>query len=137
MKLSRRVVMALVVLSQACLISSSWAQATLQVIRTNGPTSRYLNVVYLSEGYTTNELPQFLVNVTNVMNKLLAAPPFVSYSNYFNVFAISVASAESGSDHLTPTVVTKDTYFNSTYDSSGIQRLITIDSTGRSRLNSL
>jgi hypothetical protein len=102
------------------------AQGTLATIRTNGPTSSYLNLVYLSEGYTSAQLPQFLVDVTNVMNKLMSIPPWNSYSNYFNIFAISVASAQSGADHYTPTTNLVDTYFNSTFDSYGIQRLLTI-----------
>src|SRR6516225_6454170 len=85
-------------------VSTLLGQATITTIRTNGPTSSYINLVYLSEGYTAGQLPQFLVDVTNTMNSLLATPPWNSYSNYFNVFAISVASAQSGSDHYTPTI---------------------------------
>lgn len=101
-------------------------QATLVTLRTNGPTSSYINLVYLSEGYTAGQLPQFLVDATNKLNKLMAEPPWISYSNYFNVFAISVASTQSGSDHYTPTTNLVDTYFNSTFDSYGTQRLLTI-----------
>ena len=101
-------------------------QATMTTIRTNGPTSARINLVYLAEGYTTVQLPQFLVDVTNTMNKLLTIPPWSSYSNYFNVFAISVASVQSGSDHYTPTTNLVNTYFNSTFDSYGTQRLLTI-----------
>lgn len=101
-------------------------QATILPIRTSGPTSTYINLVYLSEGYTAGQLPQFLVDVTNMMNKLLTIPPWSSYSNYFNVFAISVASTQSGSDHYTPTTNLVNTYFNSTFDSYGTQRLLTI-----------
>ena len=42
------------------------------------------------------------------------------------MFAISVASAQSGSDHYTPTTNLVNTYFNSTFDSYGTQRLLTI-----------
>jgi hypothetical protein len=107
-------------------VSTLLGQATITTIRTNGPTSSYINLVYLSEGYTAGQLPQFLVDVTNTMNSLLATPPWNSYSNYFNVFAISVASAQSGSDHYTPTINLVNTYFNSTFDSYGTQRLLTI-----------
>lgn len=103
-----------------------WSQATITAIRTNGPTSMRINLVYLSEGYTSAQLPQFLVDTTNMMNNLLAIPPWSAYSNYFNVFAISVASPQSGSDHYTPTTSLVNTYFNSTFDSYGIQRLLTI-----------
>jgi hypothetical protein len=113
-------------LVQTAFVPTVLGQATILTIRTNGPTSSYLNLVYLSEGYTSGQLPQFLVDVTNTMNKLLTIPPWSSYSNYFNVFAISVASAQSGSDHYTPTTNLVNTYFNSTFDSYGTQRLLTI-----------
>jgi hypothetical protein len=111
---------------QLAMVSVVRGQATLVTLRTNGPTSSHINLVYLSEGYTAAQLPQFLVDATNTMNKLMAIPPWNSYSNYFNVFAISVASAQSGSDHYTPTTNLVNTYFNSSYDSFGIQRLLTI-----------
>ncbi len=113
-------------LAQAGFVPRLWGQATITTICTNGPTSMRINLVYLSEGYTSGQLPQFLADVTNTMNKLLAIPPWSSYSNYFNVFAISVASAQSGSDHYTPTTSLVNTYFNSTFDSYGTQRLLTI-----------
>jgi hypothetical protein len=99
---------------------------TLTPIYTTGPTSNRINIVVLSEGYQSSELGQFLQDATNVVNSMMASPPYQEYTNYFNAFAISVASAQSGSDHHTPTPTLVDTYFNSTYDSFGIQRLITI-----------
>jgi IgA Peptidase M64 len=123
---SRRVLLLVLCLIQMGFVPTLLAQATIQPIRTHGPTSTYINLVYLSEGYTASQLPQFLVDVTNTVNKLLTIPPWSSYSNYFNVFAISVASVQSGSDHYTPTTNLVNTYFNSTFDSYGTQRLLTI-----------
>ena len=65
----------LVCLFQTGFVSTLLGQATIQTIRTNGPTSSRINLVYLSEGYTTGQLPQFLVDATNTMNKLLTIPP--------------------------------------------------------------
>ncbi len=112
------------------------AQTSIQTLRTNGPLSQRLNIVFLSEGYTTNQLAQFPTDAIKVLTNLLTTPPLREYSNYFNAFAISVPSNESGADHPSRSIV-RDTYFNSTYDSSGIARLITIDGTGHSRVNSL
>ena len=105
---------------QAC------AQATLTKLFTNGPAAKRINMVVLSEGYTAGQLGQFLNDARSAVSNLLASPPYLEYSNYFNAFAISVASAESGSDHHTPTLSLVNTYFNGTYDSFGTQRLITI-----------
>ena len=122
----RRLLLFAFCLAQTGWVPALWGQATLTTVLTNGLTSRRINLVYLSEGYTSSQLPQFLNDVTNTMNKLLAIPPWSAYSNYFNVFAISVASAQSGSDHYTPTTSLVNTYFNSCFDSFGIQRLLTI-----------
>ena len=73
----------------------------MQTILTNGPVSNRLNIVVLSEGYTSNQLAQFLVDATNAVNALLSHPPYQEYSNYFNAFAIKVASNQSGSAHPT------------------------------------
>ena len=105
---------------QAC------AQATLTTLFTNGPTANRINTVVLSEGYTASQLGQFLIDARGAVSNLLATTPYREYSNYFNAFAISVASTQSGSDHHTPTVNLVNTYFNSTYDSYGLQRLLTI-----------
>jgi hypothetical protein len=91
------------------------AQPSLHTILTNGPASNRLNIVVLPEGYTTNQLAQFLVDATNAVKGLLSHPPYEEYSNYFNAFAIEVASKESGSSH--PCCgITNNTYFDSIYD---------------------
>jgi hypothetical protein len=124
----------------AAAIALGWSangQTNLLTLVSNGPTATRLNIVFLSEGYTTNDLAHFPSDARVMLDRMLTTAPLSEYSNYFNAFAISVPSAQSGSDHYTPTTNLVDTFFNSTYDSSGIQRLITIDSTGRSRANSL
>jgi hypothetical protein len=106
--------------------AGGYAQGTLTTILTNGPTANRINLVVLSEGYQASELGKFLSDATNMVNSILAAPPYQEYRSYFNAFAIAVASPQSGSDHYTPTTSLVNTYFNSTYDSYGIQYLITI-----------
>jgi len=101
------------------------AQATRTTILTNGPTANRINIVVLSEGYQATQFGKFLVDATNAVNHLLTAPPYQEYKSYFNAFAISVASTNSGSDHPAQGVF-KNTYFNSSYDSFGIASVITI-----------
>ena len=95
--------------------STTVAQPPMVTIQTNGPVANRLNVVVLAEGYTTNQLGQFLVDATNTLSALLAEPPYQEYRNYFNTFAIPVASNQSGSDHPNGAQY-RDTYFNSSYD---------------------
>src|ERR1035437_723500 len=113
------------------------AQASMQTILSNGPISNRLNIVVLSEGYTSSQLAQFAVDATNSVGALLSHPPYQEYRNYFNAFAIKVASAQSGSDHPSSGSY-RDTYFNSSYDQYG-DYIITIpsDSTGQGKVDAL
>lgn len=92
-------------------------QTNFVAIATNGPTTNRLNVVFLSEGYTSGQFGQFLMDATNAANSFRTTAPFAEYAAYLNFFAIAVASGQSGSDHPTwPQYV--NTYFNSTFGSS-------------------
>jgi hypothetical protein len=91
------------------------AQTSMQTILTNGPASNRFNIVFLSEGYTSAQLSQFASDATNGLTAFLAHQPYREYSNYFNAFAIRVASTDSGSDHPVNNSYV-NTYFNSSYD---------------------
>jgi IgA Peptidase M64 len=99
---------------------------TVSTILNHGATSNRINLVILSEGYQSSQLGTFLSDATNLVRSLLTTPPYREYSNYFNAYAIAVASNQSGSDHHTPVTTLVDTYFNSTFDSYSVQRLLTI-----------
>jgi hypothetical protein len=113
------------------------AQPSMQTILTNGPVSNRLNLVLLSEGYTSGQLTQFSADATNAVSALLSHSPYQEYRSYFNAFAIKVASNQSGSDHPGSGVY-RDTYFNSTYDAVS-DYLITIPSgsTGQGKVDAL
>jgi hypothetical protein len=98
---------------------------TISQILYNGPTNKRINIVLLAEGYLASQTNKFSTDATMVLNSILNTPPFNAYRRYFNGFKIFVASAEAGSDHPSRSV-NKDTYFNSTYDSYGLTRLVTI-----------
>jgi hypothetical protein len=108
----------------------------MHTILTNGPASNRLNVVLLSEGYTTNQLPQFLVDATNAVNVLLSHSPYSEYRSYCNAFAISVGSTQSGSDHPSYPQY-RNTYFNSTYDLTDVRITIPTNSSGQGKVDAL
>lgn len=114
----------------ACLLfaaDSARGQGTLYTLRSSGPNTNRINLVFLAEGYTNGQTAKFTNDARVVLQTMTATSPYSEYTNYLNSFAIFVASAESGSDHPS-TSLFRDTYFNSTYDSSGIARLLTIPS---------
>jgi hypothetical protein len=106
------------------MVLSAQAQS-LTTIVTNGPASRRINIVVLAEGYTSNQVSLFQTHATTTVNNLLTVSPYTDYRSYFNAFAIFVPSRQAGSDHPSRGEF-RDTYFNSTFDSYGIDRLVTI-----------
>ena len=108
----------------------------LHVIYDPGDRDKRINIVFLSEGYQQHELSNFLSHANNMLGTIIQTPPYSDYKEYFNAFAISVASNESGSSH--PSLgISRDTYFQSTFDSHGIDRLLTVSSTGSTRARTL
>ena len=109
---------------------------TFQVdtIRYNGNPAKYINLVFLGDGYTASEMATFVANITSFTNGLFTFSPFSEYSNYFNVFAIWVPSQQSGTDHpMTASDCwssdytssdSRNTYFNTTFDLNGVHRAI-------------
>jgi hypothetical protein len=115
---------AVVWLGVLCSGLSVFGQQVFTVL-TNGPTANRINIVIVSEGYTAGELETFRTDATNSVEAMLSESPFALYRNMFNGYGIAVASNESGSDHPSRGVY-KDTYFNSSFDSFGTTRLVTI-----------
>ncbi len=119
--------------------STVFGGATFYTLLNNGPATNRLNIVFMSEGYTSNDLARFPADALNALNTLLAAEPYSEYSNYLNAFAIAVPSIEPGSDHpVSGLAGSRNTYFNSTYDSES-DRLITIPagSSGQGKVDAL
>lgn len=121
----------LLALLSPCLSSAQTFQ--VDTILYNGNPSKFINLVFMSDGFQASELPSFRSNVENFTGFLFQIQPFKEYANYFNVFTINVPSAESGASHPgTATDVTEpafpvaniNNYFGSRFDVSGIHRLL-------------
>lgn len=119
------------------LAPQTFAQS-LEPFTVTGPRTERVNIVILSEGYTSAELTsgKFAEDAQEIADTLLSTEPFKSYRPYFNVYGISVASAQSGADQGF-TTANANTYFNASFNSFGIDRLLTIDGVGNSRVYAL
>lgn len=106
-------------------LQSFATSARLYTLLTNGPTSARLNIAILAEGFTETQESTFTNRARTLLNQFLAVSPYKEYRNHFNGFAIFVPSVQSGSDHPT-TSTYRNTYFNSSYGTGGLVRLITI-----------
>lgn len=108
----------------------------VETLLNNGSKDERINIVFVGDGYQEAELEQYINDVQDVIDDLFLETPFKEYKNYFNVFAIKVPSNESGADHpatandegnTPPPISVVDSYFNSTFDVSGIHRLLVAD----------
>jgi len=65
----------------------------------NGERVNRINLVYLSDGYQSAQLPTYVTNATTINDAFFGQAPFLQYKNYFNAYAIKVPSVESGAIH--------------------------------------
>ena len=72
--------------------------ATVVPIQVTGPAASRFNLVVMGDGYTAAELPKFHEQLDKHLNILWSIEPFKSYRNYVNVYAVEIASPESGVD---------------------------------------
>ncbi|MBO2009680.1 M64 family metallopeptidase [Hymenobacter negativus] len=111
----------------------------------NGPLNNRINLVFVGDGYQANQMSTYLADVNRAVSAIFQQPPFSQYQQYFNVFAIRVPSTQSGTKHprtasdctTVPNfgIANPTTYFNTTFDSGNIHRLIV--TSGQSALGSV
>jgi len=105
-----------------CLPMLHGQQFPVEAILENGSTDSRINLVFLGDGYTAGEMPKFLADVVKFAEKLWTHEPYQNYKNYFNVYAISTPSNESGGAPKPSEMI--DNYYGSSYFTSGIERLL-------------
>ncbi len=111
---------------------ASGQTSTLHTVEENGPRSQRINIVFLSEGYTTADLQSFAGHVQTAVDFLFTREPWQQYRSYCNVYRIEIASNESGTDNGTGGG-TKDTYFSTGFNTPTISQLLTLAGNGYSR----
>ena len=115
----------------AVLATGAAAQAEpVTAVRLSGSSTNRVDIVILGDGYTAAEIAsgKYAADIETFVQRVLAQEPYLEYQSYFNVRRVDVTSAESGSDH--PELGTfRNTALDSTYNCSGIQRLVCVDVT--------
>ncbi|GGN17797.1 hypothetical protein GCM10011609_68470 [Lentzea pudingi] len=75
------------------------AAADVIPVQVTGDSSDRFDLVFVGDGYTTEDLETYTANVKSKWEELSAVEPFASYKEYFNVWQVNVISTESGVDH--------------------------------------
>ncbi len=118
-------------------ISAIHAQTSaLATVEENGTRGTRLNLVFLSEGYTSGEMGKFATDVDDAVDFLFTREPWVRYRSYCNVYRIEIASNQSGTDNG-QSGGQKDTYFQTGFNTPGISQLNTLAGSGSSRAYAL
>ncbi len=104
----------------------------------NGNPSNRINLLIIGDGYRSTQMAKFKSDALINANYLLTISPFDEYADFFNVFALEVASVDTSIDHpgngsdegtyvghsIGP-VQTKTTFLNCTFDYlASVHRLI-------------
>lgn len=90
----------------------------------SGHSQEKIDLVFLSEGYTREEMDKYVADAKRMARFLLNFQPFNEFQNKFNLYAIQVPSAESGADE--PEIgILKNTAFNATWNTFESERYLT------------
>jgi hypothetical protein len=90
----------------------------------NGDPAEKVDLVFLPEGYTAEEMDKFDADARRFMEAMFQTAPFDARRNDFNVWAIHLISEESGTDKSGEGIF-RNTALNSGFYTFGLQRYLT------------
>lgn len=102
----------------------NFKEPDLTPIIVNGDPSVKVDLVFLSEGYVTNEREKFIKDAQEMCNYLFSVSPFDQNRSNFNVSALWTPSLESGTD-IPGKNIYRNTHFNSTFYTFDLDRYLT------------
>lgn len=95
-------------------------------VRNNGPTKDHVDIVFLAEGYTADQLEKFRGDVKRLSDFLLTVEPYSTSADKFNIRGVFRASAEAGTDQPRQKSF-KSTVLNSTYNIFDLDRYLLVE----------
>lgn len=97
----------------------------------HGANGERWNLVLLGDGFQAGEQAAYESATTDLVNTLQATPPFDAVWSNVNVHRVDVHSTDSGADDPAAcsggTGATADTFFDATFCTNGIRRLLVVD----------
>lgn len=91
-----------------------------------GDPSDKLDIVFLPEGYTAEEMDQFQKDCKEISRSLFKFSPFKEYKNSINIWGVSAPSKESGTD-IPGEDIWKNTLMNTKFYTFDTERYIMTD----------
>ncbi|MCD4710294.1 MAG: IgA Peptidase M64, partial [Bacteroidales bacterium] len=90
----------------------------------NGTAEEKVDILFLAEGYTTEEMDKFIDDARRSAGYIFSEEPFKSNRQHFNIRAVKSASRDSGTDNPGEGNW-KNTVMNSSFYTFGIERYMT------------
>ena len=96
----------------------------VQKILDSGDPAEHVDLVFLPEGYTQDEMGKFRQDVDKFINAMFSWSPYDEHKRRFNIWIVEVPSEESGTD-IPQEGIWKNTILNSSFDTFNIERYLT------------
>ena len=93
-------------------------------IKGTGEASKSIDVAFIAEGYTQEEMGKFRADVERIAGYVLNVEPFKTYADRFNIYALESVSEESGTD-IPGKHIYKNTVLNSSFYTFDSERYLT------------
>jgi len=90
----------------------------------NGSTEEMVDILFLAEGYTAEEMEKFLEDARRSAGYIFSEEPFKSNRKQFNIRAVLSASQDTGTD-IPGEGIWKNTVINSSFYTFGVERYMT------------
>ena len=90
----------------------------------NGNPAEKLDIVFLAEGYTKNEMNKYKADVKKYVNVLFSYEPFASYKENINIHVVESYSEESGTD-IPGDNIWRNTILNTNFWTFNTERYLT------------
>jgi len=90
----------------------------------NGPPETRVDILFLAEGYTEEEMDKFITDVKRSADFIFSEEPFKSNRKAFNIRAVKSISADCGPD-VPGQGIWNNTVLNATFYTFGVERYMT------------
>ncbi len=111
------------------LVSLSFSQELIK-FKENGAKDNRINVVIVGDGYLSSQKTIFEDHMQDVYDAIVSDPVLRRYADYHNFYGIFRASNQEGADNDNGCNGSlKDTYYESKYCTSDVDRLLTTNTT--------
>ncbi|MCF7956397.1 MAG: IgA Peptidase M64 [Phycisphaerae bacterium] len=104
--------------------SSSTLDKTFVIVK-NGPPHDFVDLVFVAEGYTSDEFDKFRKDSQRFVDYLFSVKPFAALKNKFNISGVFRPSAQSGVD-IPIERIYKNTAVGASYDTFGSGAYVTV-----------